>query len=200
MRGKMKNIFRACLTVSSFLAIGYGISGLAASPVAAQASDITGKYCSSFMREQRLPVGPGGLCPQGSVPVGENECIHGVEIPKVIALRHFGDNQLQFGLSLWFANGHHCGLTGTAQPVGENRWRYERDINAENMDERCAVNFAREGDIIRLDADTDAACRSYCGAQAGIHNIQFDQSIKEQDFVVPEFFDMETLFEVTCGL
>lgn len=170
----MKSKFTPLLTLFSAALIGgVGLSltadrGQAASDAKAEDS-VAGRYC--------IAAGP-AIQLLGAKP---NE-----------------DGSLQFGLSVWFESGQHCGVIGTAKPNPAGGWRYEENINSENEQERCAIDIKPVDGGVFINADENASCRYACGGGVAIYNLAFPPQSQESKRAASGLFDPETLYNTTC--
>lgn len=126
-------------------------------------------------------------------------CVSAGPAIQVLGAKPLEDGTLQFGLSVWFEGGQHCGLTGKAQPNPAGGWRYEENIDSENEEERCGLDIKTVNGEIVVNADEKAACSSACGGGVAISNITFPQKSLENKRAVSGLFDPETLYNTTCA-
>ncbi len=126
-------------------------------------------------------------------------CVSAGPAVQVLGAKPLDDGSLQFGLSVWFESGQHCGLTGTAKPNAAGGWRFEENINSENEEERCGLDIKSANGEIIVNADENAACRSACGGGAAISNITFPEKSQENKRAVSGLFDPETLYNTVCA-
>jgi hypothetical protein len=93
---------------------------------------------------------------------------------QILAVNPNADGTIQFGLSVWFESGQHCGVIGTAQPNGKGKWRYEDSLTSDIEEDRCAIDITQGADgKITLNADAKAQCQSTCGGGVAISDIEF---------------------------
>ncbi|MEM8956735.1 MAG: hypothetical protein AAGC86_02865 [Pseudomonadota bacterium] len=76
----------------------------------------------------------------------------------------------RFGLTSWQANGHSCGVSGTATPI-EGGWMFER----ENDGQLCRLQLLRTAEGGVQLSDPEWACKThYCGARAVLDGMRFE--------------------------
>ena len=125
-------------------------------------------------------------------------CVSAGPATQLLGAKHNSDGTLEFGLSVWFESGQHCGVIGNAKPNPAGGWRFEENINSENEEERCGIDIKMVNGEVVVNADENASCRSACGGGAAISNLTFPPQSLENKRAAAGLFEPETLYNTTC--
>ncbi len=162
--------------------------------------DPSGLYVVKFPSGSIMPNDGTHECSE-NWPGMSGFCIHDYEASNVLGLHLLEDGRLEFATSLSFFNGHTCALQGVADKM-ESGWLYtESHADAEPAQQsymNCRLSISITDDTIILNADEDAACRTYCGARGGFYNVKFPVSAKTQNTLSDEVFRCIGRYSVDC--
>lgn len=131
-------------------------------------------------------------------PVAGRYCIASGPAIQLLGAKPQENGDLQFGLSVWFDSGQHCGVIGTAKQNPAGGWRYEENMTSENEEERCGIDIKPVEGGVFINADEKAACSFACGGGAAISNLAFPPQSQESKRAASGLFDPETLYNTTC--
>ncbi|MBI2234223.1 MAG: hypothetical protein HYU57_04385 [Micavibrio aeruginosavorus] len=116
---------------------------------------------------------------------------------QLLAARPNEDKTLDFGLSVWFDSGMHCGVTGKATPT-EKGWHYQSGLDSPDPDEHCKIDIAVKDSVIVANADTTARCASACGGGGRIFDIAFPPESRESTSLAEDALTPDVLFNTAC--
>lgn len=137
--------------------------------------------------------------PPENTAVSGKYCVTGAEGKglKLFAAQPSTDKSLNFGLSVWFESGQHCGVIGNAKAV-DGGWRYTPKSNSGDPAKDCILNISvADGEIV-VNADANGQCQESCGGGAAISDIHFPLAAQESQTIEREAFEPETFFNTEC--
>lgn len=132
-------------------------------------------------------------------PVNGTYCVRDRQGTRSLFVGVNPDSSLLFGVSNWTANGHHFGVTGTARPTGEGRWRFEDMMASADPTERCAVVMtATKGGGYAVNTVEDARCEAMAGRRAVLHGtLAFPPGSRRGDASV-DLAELEKFLNAAC--
>jgi hypothetical protein len=136
---------------------------------------------------------------ESSASISGKYCVNGADGKglKLFMAQPSSEQSLNFGLSVWFESGQHCGLVGNAKAIGGG-WRYTPKSNSGDPSKDCILDInVRDGEII-VNADAAGQCLESCGGGSAISDIRFPLASKESTPVSRTDFEPETLFNTAC--
>lgn len=113
----------------------------------------------------------------------------------LLVLRPTSAQGLDFGFSMWTADGSHCGVTGRAKRSGDG-WKYVNGTVASS--DYCAVTITSSNGDLQITAEP-GACANTCGSRARLEKVMFPASSKVNDSVPAALMEPETLFNADCN-
>lgn len=134
---------------------------------------------------------------QAEPSISGKYCVTAGKGLQLLAARPNADKTLEFGLSVWFDSGMHCGVTGKATPT-EKGWRYESDLDSADPDEHCKIDINVTDGVIVANADKVARCASACGGGVRIMDITFPPASQESTSLADDALTPDVFFNTGC--